>query len=167
MKQYNQHPDIHWCTYYASATNIAYNTWLELSLDDLKAISNLMVRYKRWWRSWYTMEDASKVVINYIKWAYNKNIWVAEVDTRKVSWKQMIVIMWKIDANYVFDIKDWKLEKELPKKWEWHARCIYKDDNWIWHLVENFLWILPYNDIIIGKELPKWISNLWYVYYNK
>lgn len=166
MKQYNQHPDKHWCTYYASATAIGNNCWIELTMNDIKIISVLMQRYAYPWRSWYSIVDASKVIIKYVKDIYKKDIGVVTVNTREYKWPDLIVINWKINAWYVFDIKDWKLERELPTSWENHARCIYLKDS-VYHLVENFYWLLPYNDIIIGKSLPKGISTLWYRYYTK
>lgn len=164
MKQYNQHPDKHWCTYYASATAIANNLSIELTNDELKAISVIMERHKVWRKTWYSLDVTSKVVIDFIKSAYKKVINVKQVDVSKYEWDKLIVVSWKIDSNYVFDIKDWVLSSPLPIKWEWHARCIYKKD-WVWYMVENFLWLLPFNVIKIWPSLPKWISRLWYLFY--
>lgn len=164
MKQYCQHPDTKWCTYYSSATAIANNCWIELTKQDLENIAGIMAKSVAWKMFGYSMWLASRVVIEYIKKTYNKTVYMKTVAIDKYKWKELIVFTGKIDANYVFDIKDWVLNTELPSKWDWHARCIYND--WKdWYIVENFVWILPHNIIKVGAILPKSLWNLWYLYY--
>lgn len=167
MKQYCQHPDIIWCTYYASATAIANNCNITLTDDDLKAIGVIMKRYRMPWMKWYPMVLARKIVIDYIKTVYNKTVYVKEINIKEYTGNELIVFSGKINTWYVFDIKDGTLNTALPTTWEGHARCLYKDTDWIWHIVENFLWILPYNIITVWKELPQWLNSLGYVYYTK
>ena len=167
MKQYNQHPDNKWCTYYASATAIARDCLLELSYDDLKAIAKLMERYRYPWTKSYSIETTSNVVIKYIKDFYNKDIWFKRVNVYQYDWDATVLFSSKIDTSYILDLKDGIFNWDMPTKWEDHVRCLYKDKNWDRHIVENFLWILPHNDILIGKRIPKWIKTVWYIYYNK
>lgn len=167
MKQYNQHPDTHWCTYYASATAIARDCGLELSYDDLKAIAELMKRYRFPWSKGYSISIVSKVIIKYIKDKYNKDIWFKRTNVYTYEGKSMVLFSSKIDAGYIIDIKDWVFDGDMPSKWWDHMRCMYIDDNWDKYMVENFLWLVPYNIIKFGKRVPKGIKTVWYIYYNK
>lgn len=177
--QYNQHKnDPAGCTRYAVMTCITNNRDITWTDADFTYFRKTAPSY--WWTSiGMELSRAGDMVVDYLNRKYPWQGRVKEqirnyTETDKLY--QVIkdrynVQMWSnINPTYTTEIKDGVLDKPRGKSWQGHSRSFAPA--WTFQgtvLVENFLWVLPYNVIDIRnlEELiaVKQLFNNSFIYY--
>lgn len=154
------------CTFYSSAMNLYYNTWIKLSEKDIDIIAKKqadkwLFDYKAWWSSIQGANAVLQYLIDNQKALKIEKIpkllkLYSEKDIKEYLNQDYMIMTWiKVDyKKFIEDIKDWKIDTKDYKdlKWTmWHfLNFVSWDAEWSWvYLVDNYF----FNE--------KWRPNLY------
>lgn len=155
LNQWDLESQFFQCTFYSSAMNLYYNTWIKLTEKDIDIIAKKqadkwLFDYKAGWSSiqWanavlqYLIDNQKALKIDKIPKLlklYN------EKDIKEYLSQDYMVMTWiKVDyKKFIEDIKDWKIDTKDYKdlKWTmWHfLNFVSWDAEWSWiYLVDNY-----------------------------